>query len=99
MSIFRGGGGTRFFVVLFLLFPSARGPATGAKLADLVEKPEMEVEGGARYKGQWRGNMRPDWVGLERQGGWVGPEGGAMGSEDKGTWVWVRIKTPGDRRF
>lgn len=30
----------------------------GAKFADLVEKPEMEVEGGARYKGQWRGNMR-----------------------------------------
>eukprot|EP00913_Durusdinium_trenchii_P024990 g23455.t2 len=30
----------------------------GTKFADLVEKPEMEVEGGARYKGQWRGNMR-----------------------------------------
>ena len=30
----------------------------GSKFADLVEKPEMEVEGGARYKGQWRGTMR-----------------------------------------
>ena len=31
---------------------------SGSKFADLVEKPEMEVEGGARYKGQWRGTMR-----------------------------------------
>ena len=38
-------------------------PWAGAKFADLVEKPEMEVEGGARYKGQWRGNMRLGYLG------------------------------------
>eukprot|EP00439_Symbiodinium_sp_Y106_P073380 s205_g13.t2 len=29
-----------------------------AQASELVQKPEVEVEGGARYKGQWKGNMR-----------------------------------------
>merc|ERR1719454_2000215 len=37
--------------------PAAAGKADGAGSDNLEERPEEEVEGGARYKGQWKGNV------------------------------------------